>query len=77
MLGSIQSRRCNLRVVLDGAEGLRTELEAMRSRRDWAMDSSLSLDSGRLKDCLFHFSPFAPAASTIFTLLFRAGRVSW
>src|SRR6266536_2679286 len=39
MMGSVQSRRCNLRVVLDGAEELRRELEAMRSRRDWAMDS--------------------------------------
>ncbi len=49
MLGSIQSRRCNLRVVLDGAEGLPTEPEAMRSRRDWAMDSSLFFDSVWLK----------------------------
>ena len=39
MMGSIESRRCNLRVVLDGAEELRREREVMRSRRDWAMDS--------------------------------------
>jgi hypothetical protein len=53
MLGSIQSRRCNLRVVLDGAEELRTEPEAMRSRRDWAMDSSLFFDSMWLKGLAF------------------------
>jgi len=45
MMVSIQSRRCNLRVVLDGAEELRRELEAMRSRRDWAMDSALCFGS--------------------------------
>ena len=45
MMGSNQSRRCNLRVVLDGAEELRRELEAMRSRRDWAMDSALFFGS--------------------------------
>jgi hypothetical protein len=53
MLGSMESGRCNLRVVLDGAEELRTEPEAMRSRRDWAMDSSLSLDSGGSRLDLF------------------------
>ncbi len=45
MMVSIQSRRCNLRVVLDGAEELRRELEALRSRRGWAMDSALYFGS--------------------------------
>jgi hypothetical protein len=45
MMGSKQSRRCNLRVVLDGAVLLRRELEVMRSRRDWAMDSALFFGS--------------------------------
>ena len=45
MMGSNQSRRCNLRVALDGAGELRRGLEAVRSRRDWAMDSALFLDS--------------------------------
>ena len=49
MMGSKQSRRCNLRVALDGAGELRRGLEAVRSRRDWAMDSSLSLGSIRFK----------------------------
>jgi len=45
MMGSKQSRRCNLRDALDGAEELRRGLEAVRSRRDWAMDSALFLGS--------------------------------
>lgn len=45
MMGSKQSRRCNLRVVLEGAKLLRRELEVVRSRRDWAMDSSLFFGS--------------------------------
>ena len=45
MMGSKQSRRCNLRVVLDGAMALRRELSVMRSRLDWAMDSSLFFGS--------------------------------
>jgi hypothetical protein len=45
MMGSNQSRRCNLRVALDGAEELRRGLEALRSRRDWAMDSALCFGS--------------------------------
>lgn len=45
MMGSKKSRRCNLRVVLDGAKPLRREREVMRSRRDWAMDSSLFFGS--------------------------------
>jgi hypothetical protein len=55
MMGSKQLRRCNLRVVLDGAEELRRELEAMRSRRDWAMDSWLLLGSIRFKGSTVFF----------------------
>lgn len=45
MMGSIESRRCNLRVVLDRAQSPRRDLEAFRSRRDWAMDSALIFGS--------------------------------
>ncbi len=45
MMGSNQSRRCNLRVVLDGVELPRRERSAFRSRRDRAMDSALCFGS--------------------------------
>lgn len=41
MMGSHQPKRCNLRVALDGADKPRWGLEPLRSRLDWAMDSSL------------------------------------
>lgn len=82
-MGSIKSRRCNLRVVLEAAGELPTELEALRSRLDWAMDSSLFFGSIWLKG-LDRFLSLAAVACRVslcdlYAALPRlaAFRVSW
>ena len=55
MMGSNQSRRCNLRVVLDGAESPRRERKAVRSRPGLGVDSAWRFGSIGFKGLVLFF----------------------
>ena len=84
MMGFNQSRRCNLRDVLDGAESPRRERKAVRSRRDWAWTlPRVSAESGSRGSSLFlsldAFRIFPKRRFRLYAILSRrvALRVSW